>query len=138
MSAPTCPQCPRCPHCSRELSRRDLAELLLELRDEPFPAGLLDRVRDHVAARPPATRPALIAALPDPPAAIDAALAALVGVAAVARWGDGFRVSKRPGLAGVAEHPTQTRKTQTRKTARQATRQAQKPTPNTPPRGSAA
>jgi anti-sigma factor RsiW len=115
MSPRTCPQCP---HCSRELSRRDLAELLLELRDEPFPDGLLDRVRDHVAARPPATRPALIAALPDPPAAIDAALAALVGVAAVARWGDGYRVSKRPGLAGIA-------------------RQTTRPTTDTTPRGAA-
>jgi hypothetical protein len=95
-----------CPHCGHELDRRQLAALLLGLRCDDAPDGLLDRVRDHAAAHPPATREALHAALPDSLEAIDAALAALVGVGALTRWGDGYRIAKRPGVAGVAEHPT--------------------------------
>jgi hypothetical protein len=106
-----------CPHCGHELDRRQLAGLLLTLRSDDHASsppgrvrdhatGLLDRVRDHTAANPPATRETLRNALPDNVEAIDAALAALIAVGALTRWRDGYRIAKRPGTAGVAEHPT--------------------------------
>jgi hypothetical protein len=47
-----------CPHCGHDLDRRQLAALLLGLRCDDAPDGLLDRVRDlpRLTRRPPARR----------------------------------------------------------------------------------